>query len=227
MAFNKKKIQEVEHVVNSIRGPYMGQDIPEDSLKLVEHLTVGDLIVEFGLGVDEAAETLRSIQIACRKNSALGFKESPVKESRLVSRLRQTINECACEEMDSQESPYHPSASGDGFTFEDSDAYEEAGMIKSNLFSIASKAQKLHDMVGDSDNLPEWVQEKIAVVDEMIDVINDYLEYEYIRSETVTESKPPKGFLFHNINKRKKAGTSRTKSKSTIDPKTYKKMKKW
>lgn len=31
--------------------------------------------------------------------------------------------------------------------------------------------------------------------------------------------------LYENINKRKKAGTSRSKSKSTIDPKTYKKMK--
>tara|TARA_R100000773_G_scaffold44506_2_gene45924 strand:- start:2137 stop:2652 length:516 start_codon:yes stop_codon:yes gene_type:complete len=31
--------------------------------------------------------------------------------------------------------------------------------------------------------------------------------------------------LYHNINKRKKAGTSRSKSKSTIDPKIYKKMK--
>lgn len=31
--------------------------------------------------------------------------------------------------------------------------------------------------------------------------------------------------LYENINKRRKAGTSRSKSKSTIDPKTYKKMK--
>lgn len=33
--------------------------------------------------------------------------------------------------------------------------------------------------------------------------------------------------LFDNINRRKKAGTSRPKSKSTIDPKTYKAMRKW
>jgi len=31
--------------------------------------------------------------------------------------------------------------------------------------------------------------------------------------------------LYRNINKRKKAGTSRSKKKSTIDPKTYKQMK--
>jgi len=39
-------------------------------------------------------------------------------------------------------------------------------------------------------------------------------------------AKKPKG-LFYNINKRKKAGTSRSKAKSTIDPKTYKAMRKW
>lgn len=33
--------------------------------------------------------------------------------------------------------------------------------------------------------------------------------------------------LFYNINKRKKAGTSRPKSKSTISAKTYKSMKTW
>ncbi len=33
--------------------------------------------------------------------------------------------------------------------------------------------------------------------------------------------------LLANMNKRKKAGTSRPKSESTIDPKTYKKMKSW
>ena len=39
--------------------------------------------------------------------------------------------------------------------------------------------------------------------------------------------KKKKPGLFANINKRKKAGTSRSKSKSTISPKTYKAMKSW
>lgn len=33
--------------------------------------------------------------------------------------------------------------------------------------------------------------------------------------------------LFANMNKRKRSGTSRPKSKSTISPKTYKAMKSW
>jgi hypothetical protein len=39
--------------------------------------------------------------------------------------------------------------------------------------------------------------------------------------------KKKKPGLFANINKRKKAGTSRSKSKSTISPKTYRAMKSW
>ena len=66
-----------------------------------------------------------------------------------------------------------------GASFENTGPGEQAGMIKSNLQSIASKSQSLHDTIGDMDQLPEWVQEKIAVADEMIDTISDYLKYEY------------------------------------------------
>jgi hypothetical protein len=77
---------------------------------------------------------------------------------------------------------YHPMPEGDGLRFEDSDPREAAGMVKSNLYAITTKAQSLHDMIGDSDNLPEWVKEKIAICDEYMDVINDYLSYEYKQS---------------------------------------------
>ena len=50
----------------------------------------------------------------------------------------------------------------------------------------------------------------------------DAAEVNQLRKENNTMKK--KG-LYDNINARKKAGTSRPKSKSTIDPKVYKKMK--
>jgi|LakMenE18May11ns_1017448.scaffolds.fasta_scaffold9582840_3 hypothetical protein len=50
----------------------------------------------------------------------------------------------------------------------------------------------------------------------------DAVEANQLRRENNTMKK--KG-LYDNINARKKAGTSRPKSKSTIDPKVYKKMK--
>jgi hypothetical protein len=48
------------------------------------------------------------------------------------------------------------------------------------------------------------------------------MQWKQISKEEITTMK--KG-LYDNINARKKAGTSRPKSKSTIDPKVYKKMK--
>jgi len=50
----------------------------------------------------------------------------------------------------------------------------------------------------------------------------DAAEVNQLRKENNTMKK--KG-LYDNINARKKSGTSRPKSKSTIDPKVYKKMK--
>ena len=54
---------------------------------------------------------------------------------------------------------------------------EETGMIKSNLSSISKKALELNEILGEKDNLPEWIQEKIAVCDEYMDVIYDYVKY--------------------------------------------------
>lgn len=69
------------------------------------------------------------------------------------------------------------------FDYEDSDVYEETGMIKSNLFMLAKKSLELHDEVGDGDDLPEWVQEKIAVASYMMDTVHDYLMYEMTKGD--------------------------------------------
>lgn len=60
-----------------------------------------------------------------------------------------------------------------------SSSHDEANMIKSNLYTIGSKALEMHDVIQDYDDLPEWVQEKIAVMDSMMSSVYDYLDYEY------------------------------------------------
>ncbi len=208
MSFDKKKVDTLASIIETLHGSYNGQLLPEDSLALIENLTIGDLIIEFGLSVDDAASVLKNADIIRRKVLAPGFRTG-ISESKTLSKIRQIIYECACEEMEQQaQVQYHPVSSGTGLSFEDSNPHEEAGMIKSNLFSISSKAQQLHDMVGDADDLPEWVQEKIAVVDEMIDVIADYLTYEYNRSGAMSEA---------GIKKKKYAGKQYAASKGSLD----------
>lgn len=72
--------------------------------------------------------------------------------------------------------------------YEDSDEYEESGMIKNNLHNIAKHAKALHDAIEDGDDLPEWVQEKIAVANSMMSTIYDYLDAE---SAHMQEAKKP------------------------------------
>jgi hypothetical protein len=48
---------------------------------------------------------------------------------------------------------------------------------KKNLYYIFTKAQSLHDMLNDEDDLPPWAQSKIARVAEKISAVYDYLDY--------------------------------------------------
>ena len=53
----------------------------------------------------------------------------------------------------------------------------EGRSTKKYLYQIFRKAQSLHDMLHDDDDLPEWVQSKVAQSADKIDSVYDYLEY--------------------------------------------------
>ena len=55
----------------------------------------------------------------------------------------------------------------------------KAKMAKSQLFQIANSAAELHDMLSEDDELPEWVQSKIAVIEDNIDAVLDHLQYKH------------------------------------------------
>tara|TARA_Y100000592_G_scaffold97341_1_gene167874 strand:+ start:6305 stop:6859 length:555 start_codon:yes stop_codon:yes gene_type:complete len=65
---------------------------------------------------------------------------------------------------------------------DDGNVYGHGGtarMAKSQLFQIATDAAELHDMLDEKDELPEWVQSKIAVMAHSMDAVIDHLEYKY------------------------------------------------
>jgi len=101
----------------------------------------------------------------------------------------ENIDDMEEEEEDVPEADYDTDVDEEGnFDYEDSNVYEETGMIKSNLFMMAKKSLELHDAIGDRDDLPEWVQEKIAVASYMIDTVHDYLMYE-MEKDNLNEKK--------------------------------------
>ena len=59
----------------------------------------------------------------------------------------------------------------------------EGRMTKSQLDKIARYAQSMHDKLLDDDDLPEWVQSKVAVAAENIGKVYHYLDYKMRRME--------------------------------------------
>ena len=53
----------------------------------------------------------------------------------------------------------------------------KAQMARRHLYHISNRAQSLHDRLTDDDELPEWVQSKLAVTEAMVNAVFDYLDY--------------------------------------------------
>ena len=54
----------------------------------------------------------------------------------------------------------------------------EGSMAKRELFHMSQKAQQLHDMLADEEDLPEWVQSKITKAASMMSSVFDHMMYE-------------------------------------------------
>ena len=51
----------------------------------------------------------------------------------------------------------------------------EGDMARGQLQSIINNAQRVHDMLEDNDNLPEWVQSKITLAEDYISTVSNYM----------------------------------------------------
>jgi hypothetical protein len=64
----------------------------------------------------------------------------------------------------------------DSIPLVDKGEYDREGeMAKQQMHTIMRAAKKLHSMLGDDDNLPEWVQKKITLAQNYIDGVADYM----------------------------------------------------
>lgn len=58
---------------------------------------------------------------------------------------------------------------------------QEGDMAKDNLHTIRREAEQLERILGDNDNLPEWVQDKLANVKGMITAVSEYMQTQHER----------------------------------------------
>ena len=54
---------------------------------------------------------------------------------------------------------------------------------RSHLFNVSTTAQSLHDKLHDDDELPEWVQSDLAVIEDKLSVVAKHLEYKFHRKD--------------------------------------------
>jgi hypothetical protein len=67
---------------------------------------------------------------------------------------------------------------------------EEGSMAKLQIHTIADASAELYNMLGDNDNLPEWVQSKITLAKEYIDTARDYMKSQSMEQAQQTELVP-------------------------------------
>ena len=53
---------------------------------------------------------------------------------------------------------------------------QEGDMAKDSIKTVVRHAQALEKILGDNDNLPEWVQSKLAKIESMITAVDDYMQ---------------------------------------------------
>jgi hypothetical protein len=63
----------------------------------------------------------------------------------------------------------------------------EGDMAKSQLKSINTNAQRMHDMLEETTNLPEWVQSKITLAEDYILTATSYMEGEMSEEYSIQE----------------------------------------
>jgi hypothetical protein len=67
---------------------------------------------------------------------------------------------------------------------------QEGDMAKSDLRSILANAKRVHDMLEDDDNLPEWVQSKITKAEDYMSTVANYMEAEMNEEVELDEGRP-------------------------------------
>jgi hypothetical protein len=98
----------------------------------------------------------------------------------------------------------------------------EGDMARGQLQSVISNAQRVHDMLEDNDNLPEWVQSKITLAEDYISTVANYMLSE-VDEAVVIKTNKPIGFRVSDVGAGGKEYNVKT-DKAYDDAQTKKKL---
>jgi hypothetical protein len=80
----------------------------------------------------------------------------------------------------------------------------EGDMAKSSLRTIIRNAQMMHDMLGEDDNLPEWVASKVTLAEDYIVSAAQYMQSEMNEMQNTGKQKSYKSSTQSEINRANK-----------------------
>jgi hypothetical protein len=110
--------------------------------------------------------------------------EDMAQREKIVKGMKKNLKGFKARYGDDAERVMYATATKQAMKEEKKDKYDEGeydregDMAKSDLRSIIANAQKLHDMIEDADNLPEWVQSKITKSEDYISTVANYMTSE-------------------------------------------------
>jgi hypothetical protein len=105
----------------------------------------------------------------------------------------------------------------------DSGEYDREGeMAKDSIKTVVRHAQALEKILGDNDNLPEWVQSKLAKIESMMTAVDDYMQNQEGNDEMPMDEES----TVKRDNRAEKAGKRVTKDIEYDEKKKEKKEKK-
>lgn len=172
---NKEEIKDIVMDVLSDEGGAAGLDPIEDALEDIE---TDDISLP-----DESIEDIIDDVSGVKRHVDGDYVDTTKLENRLrrIVKEQLSLEDVVDEIIDDVDHDHHGGRKlgyGEG----------EGRMTKSQLDKLARYSQSLHDQLMDDDDLPEWVQSKVAVAAENIGKVYHYLDYKMKRMEQESDT---------------------------------------
>ena len=148
---------------------------------------------EYGMSDQEAAEWWDDIngvdesgigQDIVNKTEKMARATPQTKTGAVASTVKNAAKWLAGQGGPGKEGPTYEGAED----IEDRGEYDREGdMAKDNIHTIVRNARELESILGDNDNLPEWVQDKLANIKGMMTAVSEYMQTQHEREGVVPE----------------------------------------
>jgi hypothetical protein len=196
-----KKLGSARDLGKSVRKFRAARGLEEGAMKEwlwkeAERLERNDFIAnagEYGMSDEEAAEWWDSIngveeagigQDIVNRTEKMARATPQSKAGAVASTVKNAAKWLAGKGGPGKEGPTYEGAED----IEDRGEYDREGdMAKDNIHTIVRNARELESVIGDNDNLPEWVQDKLANIKGMMTAVSEYMQTQHEREGVVPE----------------------------------------